>query len=254
MMSFRFLRVLFRWLNKLIGAFGFQLVHAQEPRNQSDPILRLLDKGLSVEDYNSEQNMDLFYSDPNIASYVAERREFYKDVCGRLSRLGVQPDLVLDVGCGSGHLLAEVGKLWSRAKLKGVDFSEKSVELARRSHPNIAFEQCSIFDLSRLEAEFDVVICTEVLEHLEEADRALDQLHSRCRLGGWVVITVPNGRTDTFPGHVNFWTPESFCREFRHFHPNIEQFGGHLFIAIESCAEIRETRASVMLKKRGFGL
>jgi SAM-dependent methyltransferase len=253
-MSFQFLRVLFRWLNILIGAFGLQIVRAQKWRNRSDPIQRLLDKGLSVGEYNSEQNMDLFYSDPDIASYVAERREFYKDVCDRLSRLGAPPDSVLDVGCGSGHLLGEVGKLWSRAKLKGVDFSEKSVELARRSHPNIAFEQCSVFDLGRLEAEFDLVICTEVLEHLEEADRALDQLHSRCRSGGWVVITVPNGRTDTFAGHFNFWTPESFCREFRRFNPTAEEFGGgFLFIAIRSCAEIRETQASVSVEKQDFG-
>jgi SAM-dependent methyltransferase len=224
--------LLFRSVNKLFWQLGFQLIPIQRAAGRSDPIMRLLGKGQSTSEYNSVESMDAFYSDPDVLAYCAERVDFYSEVCVRLARLEIQPKSVLDVGCGSGHLLAEVSKLWPSASLRGIDFSAESIKLATRLFPHINFMQGSIFDLERLESRFDLVICTEVIEHLEAADRAIDQLCSRCLPKGWIVITVPDGRQDTFAGHFNFWTPESFCREFRRYQPIVEKFGGWLFIAI----------------------
>jgi len=233
-------KLLFHACNGILRMVGLKVVRVGGGVQEPDPITRLLARGLSTVDYNSRENMDSFYSDTNILpSYFTEDRlEFYTEVCSRLGRLDIQPGSVLDVGCGSGHLLAGVKKLWPQATLNGVDFSSKSIELAARLHPEIAFRQMSIFDLGEMEQAFDLVLCTEVLEHLEAADEALAGLYARCRPGGAVVITVPDGRADTFHGHFNFWTPESFCREFRQFGPTVEKSGNYLFIAIRRGSDI----------------
>jgi SAM-dependent methyltransferase len=240
----RFSKLVLRCVNSPLCELGFQVVRIPRSAKQSDPVLRLLGKGISTRKFNSVETMDIFYSDQNILAYCAERADFYDDVCGRLANLEIQPKSVLDVGCGSGHLLAEVRKLWPNACVRGVDFSSKSIDLARRLHPDIAFEQCSIFDLNHLVCRCDLIICTEVLEHLEAADRAIDQLYSICRPEGWIVITVPDGRSDTFAGHFNFWTPESFCREFRRYNPIVTKFDDWLFIIIR---RDEESRSSAMV-------
>ncbi|MBI4470325.1 MAG: class I SAM-dependent methyltransferase [Acidobacteria bacterium] len=196
--------------------------------------MRSLVKGLSVKEHNSRENMDAIYADPNLMThyFTPERLAFYRQVRGRLLRLAVEPSDVLDVGCGSGHLLAEVKKLFPSARLMGVDFSPESIKVARRLNPALVFEVLSIFDVEKLGRQYDLILCTELIEHLEEADIALEKLVAICRPGGAIVITVPHGRKDAFLGHFNFWTPESFRREFRKWQPYIGEFENYLFIVI----------------------
>jgi 2-polyprenyl-3-methyl-5-hydroxy-6-metoxy-1,4-benzoquinol methylase len=236
-MILKSLQFLGRVVNRALGCCGLKLVRA--PRLEDlDPAARSIARGLSTSQHNSQENMDAFYADPSLLEtyFTSERLCFYKEVVSRVEALGLSPASVLDVGCGSGHLLAHLHKTWPGACLLGVDFSSKSVDLAQRLQPALEFRQCSIFELDRLGRTFDLVICTEVLEHLEEAGMAMEQLVSVCRPDGCVVITVPEGRGDTFAGHFNFWTPESFRREFRRWRPEVSVFGNYLFAVMRSGA------------------
>jgi 2-polyprenyl-3-methyl-5-hydroxy-6-metoxy-1,4-benzoquinol methylase len=58
--------------------------------------------------------------------------------------------------------------------------------------------------------KYDFVLCTEVLEHLLHPEIALNNIMNMLEENGKALITVPNGRTDTFGGHINFWSPESW--------------------------------------------
>ena len=74
---------------------------------------------------------------------------------------------VLDVGCGNGFLLGHFLK--KGCTVVGIDLSEQGVALARRTYPKGRFELLSADDkiLDVLgEAPFDIVISTEVIEHL----------------------------------------------------------------------------------------
>jgi 2-polyprenyl-3-methyl-5-hydroxy-6-metoxy-1,4-benzoquinol methylase len=57
---------------------------------------------------------------------------------------------------------------------------------------------------------YDIIICTEVLEHLEYPEESLKNMLLSLNNGGKLIISVPDGRKDTFFGHINFWSPESF--------------------------------------------
>jgi 2-polyprenyl-3-methyl-5-hydroxy-6-metoxy-1,4-benzoquinol methylase len=143
------------------------------------------------------------------------------EVCERVS-----PDArVADLGCGNGSLLAKICKpRWSAV---GVDLSTSGISEARRSFPGIQFLNHG-FDENLVEVigpkTLDLVISTEVIEHLY-APRAL----ARCafellRPGGQFVVTTPYhgyakncalalaGRLDSHftalwdCGHIKFWS------------------------------------------------
>src|SRR4029079_19171124 len=74
---------------------------------------------------------------------------------------------VLDVGCGNGYTCGAF--IRRGCKVVGIDLSEQGIELARRTYPQGRFE-CLGADRDILqnlrEAPFDIVISTEVVEHL----------------------------------------------------------------------------------------
>ena len=96
---------------------------------------------------------------------------------------------VLDVGCGSGALLARLGgRAGHRA---GVEVSRQAATEAS----TVADEVVNLpvtGPLPFAPASFDVVVCADVLEHVADPSAALASVAALCRPGGAVVISVPN--------------------------------------------------------------
>ena len=72
---------------------------------------------------------------------------------------------VLDVGCGQGSLLAEFKLEFPSIKPNGVDVSSSAIELARRRVPDGDFADSGHYSTS-LDEKCDLVVCSEVLEHI----------------------------------------------------------------------------------------
>lgn len=105
---------------------------------------------------------------------------------------------ILEVGCGSGQL-AQLLLGESARSYVGFDFSSRAIELARRRVPHGDFRvadarNTALFD----EASYNLVVCTEVLEHVDD-DRALLR---RISPGVRVLATVPTFDSTT---HVRFF-------------------------------------------------
>lgn len=99
---------------------------------------------------------------------------------------------VLDVGCGNGFTCGEFLK--RGCKVVGVDLSEQGIELARRTHPNGRFELLAADDrlLSNLgEQPFDLVVSTEVVEHLYAPRDYARGCFNALKLGGRFICTTP---------------------------------------------------------------
>jgi SAM-dependent methyltransferase len=97
----------------------------------------------------------------------------------------------LDVGCGSGSLLAAAAPF--AADLTGVDRSEYFVSKARAALPAARILEADVADLSALpENHFDTVAFLDVIEHLGNPVAALGELRRVLRPGGRLVITTPN--------------------------------------------------------------
>lgn len=117
---------------------------------------------------------------------------------------------VLDVGCGQGDLLRDLAARMPGARLSGADISEASIAETLRKNPNydvfrldLASPSFQADNQARL-GTFDLVVCSEVLEHIEDDATAAKNLGTLLAPGGALIVTVPGGsmsRFDVAIGH-----------------------------------------------------
>jgi 2-polyprenyl-6-hydroxyphenyl methylase/3-demethylubiquinone-9 3-methyltransferase len=99
---------------------------------------------------------------------------------------------VLDVGCGNGALAGEFVR--AGCDVVGIDLSEDGIEIARRAYPAGRFEVMKADDevIQRLGCEpFDLVMSTEVVEHLYDPRAFVRGCYSATRPGGRFVCSTP---------------------------------------------------------------
>jgi 2-polyprenyl-3-methyl-5-hydroxy-6-metoxy-1,4-benzoquinol methylase len=119
-----------------------------------------------------------------------KRLDFIIDVLR--SRLPVGAE-VLDVGCGNGVISRSLGE--KGFNVQGVDVSEKAIARARslNKFSNVKFDVVSAEQLVANGQQYHAVICSEVLEHLNEPNKLLTVLHEILKEDGVLIVTVPNG-------------------------------------------------------------
>lgn len=112
------------------------------------------------------------------------------ELCGKHLQPGGRR--VLDVGCGNGSTVGEF--LAKGCEVAGIDLSSKGIALARQSHPAARFEIFPADDhiLENLQCEpFDIVISTEVVEHLYDPHAFARGCYNALRPGGRFVVSTP---------------------------------------------------------------
>ena len=117
---------------------------------------------------------------------------------------------IIDVGCGSASLLTLIKQKYHQIDCTGTDFSESKIKFCAQFEPNAKYFAHSIYN--PIPNSYDYAFCLEVLEHLERPRLAVSQFVTAIQAGilKKVILTVPNGRIDTFAGHIHFWSPESW--------------------------------------------
>jgi SAM-dependent methyltransferase len=110
------------------------------------------------------------------------RHRYYYDYLVRLFQARIpEGQRVLDLGCGSGDLLAALKPSLG----VGIDVAASAVAAARRSHPDkgLHFFEGDVADrrlLGQLDGPFDVVLLANVVTHLTDVQKALEGLHPVC--------------------------------------------------------------------------
>lgn len=101
---------------------------------------------------------------------------------------------ILDVGCGNGVISRHLGRYGF--KVTGIDVSEKAIEKAQslNAYSNVKFMKKSAEELVAEGVQYDAIICSEVLEHLNNPDSLLEVLYKSLTKDGKLIITVPNGK------------------------------------------------------------
>jgi 2-polyprenyl-3-methyl-5-hydroxy-6-metoxy-1,4-benzoquinol methylase len=101
---------------------------------------------------------------------------------------------VLDVGCGNGIISRGIGK--EGFYVHGIDISNKAIEKAKAltALENVTFHNISAEQLVADGNKYDAVICSEVLEHLNQPEKLLRVLYESLKNDGLLIVTVPNGR------------------------------------------------------------
>ncbi|HXS35439.1 MAG TPA: methyltransferase domain-containing protein [Flavipsychrobacter sp.] len=101
---------------------------------------------------------------------------------------------ILDVGCGNGVISRHLGR--ANFNVVGIDVSEKTIEKAKSltSMQNVSFMKKSAEELVADGQRYDAIICSEVLEHLNDPGSLLSVLRESLTDDGKLIITVPNGK------------------------------------------------------------
>jgi len=140
----------------------------------------------------------------------------------------VAPNTIHEVGCGEGFWVMQ----WTQQGIdaRGSDFSAQVIELASENAIENElsaelFKQCSIYDVKPGIDSADLIVCCEVLEHLEKPEEGLSALQEI--VNNYVILSVPRepiwralnlcrgkyisdlGNT---PGHIQHWSSPDFIR------------------------------------------
>lgn len=138
----------------------------------------------------------------------------------------VAPRTIHEVGCGEGYWVLD----WNQRGIeaRGSDFSEKVIDLARENAQNRNFSPSifsarSIYDIEPGRDSADLVVCCEVLEHLENPEDGLIALQravtdhvilSVPREPIWCALNVARGKYlrnfGNTPGHIQHWSTKKF--------------------------------------------
>jgi 2-polyprenyl-3-methyl-5-hydroxy-6-metoxy-1,4-benzoquinol methylase len=117
---------------------------------------------------------------------------------------------VLDAGCGVGYgsaMLARAGA----GEVVGLDLSATAIEAAREAAPaNASFVVGDVHALPFAAGRFELVVCFEVIEHVESQDDVIAELARVLAPGGVLAISSPN--RDVYPAgnphHLHEYVPE----------------------------------------------
>ncbi|HAC80681.1 MAG TPA: SAM-dependent methyltransferase [Deltaproteobacteria bacterium] len=167
-----------------------------------------------------------------------------------LDRLALKPGAkILDVGCGEGRHVQHTLR-YPGVTAVGLDLGEQEVRVTSQrldEMRSIDFEmggavedpgpaasiRGSSYDLPFADGEFDCVIISEVMEHLEEDERALAEVSRVLRPGGTLAVSVPREG------------PEAVCWALSDEYPAPKSVGGHVRI-------YRDQELPQMLERNGY--
>ena len=97
----------------------------------------------------------------------------------------------LDLGCGDGVFTAELAR--AGARVIGVEVAEAALARARARHPSLEFSLAPIDGPLPLEdSAFDLVWCSEVIEHVGDTARWLSEVRRVLAPGGRLLVTTPS--------------------------------------------------------------
>ena len=131
---------------------------------------------------------------------------------------GVPQGPLCDVGCGEGFVLRDFSEhgILKENPATGLDIREESLRFASELVPEVTFRSASAYELPFGDKQFRCVMILEVLEHLEDPDKALLEA---VRVGNYILASVPR---EPFYKAANFLRGKNWSRwgsdeEHRHF-------------------------------------
>lgn len=144
---------------------------------------------LSFTDYY-ETDYANYYERPGTELFHKQRYSLIWDWICTSTTIG-GPKRVLDVGCGQGWLMDLIRETFPDAVIEGVEPSSHNVEVARKKGHHV--HEGRLDDVRSTLNPFDLVVSTNVLQHVSDPRDFLDSLSNLASESGLIVVTCPDG-------------------------------------------------------------
>lgn len=170
-----------------------------------------------------------YHSKRKLQRFVIENSDFvYRSLIYFLRKYLKYSRKVLDIGCGVGTIdfyLAKCGQ-----SVTGIDISQKSITIAKKNATHFKLNKKIVFKVLEFPYEmprgrFDIIICSEVLEHLKYDKLAIEKIKNLLVRDGVLIASSPSQNAplyrlgllkkfDNEVGHLRRYTEESFRNLF----------------------------------------
>ncbi len=131
-------------------------------------------------------------NDEKVFSNNSDPRRSYK---GEIMRSVVEEEVnkggkVLDVGCGTGDNLAYISS--DNMEFYGIEYAKSTAQIAERTIGDKAkIYVASATEIPFKDKHFDLLLCMEVLEHIDDHELAMDEIIRVLKPGGRLMMSVP---------------------------------------------------------------
>jgi len=150
----------------------------------------------------------------------------------------------LDIGCDGATLTEIVAEKCKPTEVVGIDLAQESVAYSKKKRPDFQLAVAHAEQLPFGDATFDMVFCSEVLEHVDRPERTLAEI-KRCLAGaGYAIIEVPT-ETWLWKAAWSIWTRIGPGRAWRHAH--VVDFSGDLLERLVKEAGFKMSKRSTFM-------
>lgn len=151
---------------------------------------------------------------------------------------------ICDLGCGNGHITGRLAVLGY--EVIGVDASESGIKIARRTYPGVEFVEAMIDrDLESL-GKFDLVISSDVIEHLYRPSDLLEAAISLLKPNGQILLGTP------YHGYLKNLVLAATGKMDAHY--SVLHDGGHIkFFSVRTLSKLMASHGFVDLSFAFYG-
>ena len=175
-------------------------------------------------DTNLEKEGIIYQRDQYAKGGLGVRYWDYRD---KVALNQVVGNRIIDIGCGEGISLEKLVKCYPDKRIIGIDSEPENIDICQKH--GLPVQYGTVFNLPFDSDSIDCVLFFEVIEHLDEPEKALEEIHRILKPGGRLILIFPNDRMfmisriltgmvkEAFydAGHVIQWTPSKIRKALK---------------------------------------
>lgn len=135
-----------------------------------------------------------------------------------LKRISIQPQIILDAGCGIGYYTLSLSDRFPHAAIIGYDIEKNKIRFSQqlmrdRGIDNVQFRTFNLESQALGKNRYDLIINIDVLEHIKEYKKVIKKFKQALKPNGFLYIHTPQTNQKRFFKQLTTWSHEGHARE-----------------------------------------